>query len=65
MLTIEEMLLTASDEQKALILEAKERFKDELSKLPKPDGKTLNNSVNTQYRQLAVKYQKAFKEIMK
>lgn len=64
MLNIKEMLSIATDKQKPLLLEAIKNFEEETSQLPRTDEKTLNNSINTEYRELAVKYQKIFKNIM-
>lgn len=54
------MLSIANSKQKLLLLDAVKEFEEKVSKLPESDGITLNNSVNKQYRNLAVKYQKKF-----
>lgn len=58
------MLSIANDEQRPILLKAIKRFEEELSKLPESEGETLNDSINIQYRNLAVKYRKIFNEIM-
>ena len=64
-MNIEEMLSIANSKQKLLLLDAVKEFEEEVSKFSESDGITLNNSVNAQYRNLAVKYQKKFAEILK